>query len=169
MAPPATNAIAIPPFLTPSKSEFDHIFKVLASREQARRVCSHRSHQSTSASVDRLAGRNDPDADPYSTRVGTSRDNMRNNRSVAPLLRAFILRAPGSPFTWQRYGDIIAYDSTRILLPSTDRFFYVNASLVTEPDLGFPAELLPRRHWVAAQVRAATFSLQTVVRAKHLM
>ena len=41
-----------------------------------------------------------------------------------------------------RYGDILAYDRTRCLPP-----------LVREPDLGFDDDVLPRRWWVAAQVR----------------
>ncbi|GAA6019436.1 hypothetical protein JCM11491_004827 [Sporobolomyces phaffii] len=65
---------------------------------------------------------------PYSLQVGTSRRNVSNNR----------------------YGDIVAYDHTRIHFPACPEF-YVNASLVVEPDLGFAPDRLPRRTWVAAQ------------------
>ncbi|GAA5961034.1 hypothetical protein JCM3765_006509 [Sporobolomyces pararoseus] len=122
MASPAafsTNSSSIPAFLSPTRSELNNIWRTLSSREQARRI-----PRQTAGGVE----------DPFAVRVGTSRQNRRNNR----------------------YSDITAYDSTRILIPlhsdpSFESFHYVNASLISEPDLGFPPELLPRGHWVAAQ------------------
>jgi len=77
-------------------------------------------------------------------------------------VRAPLLYPRDLPLTFlhhpYRYGDILAYDRTRCLPPlrTTDSPAepdYVNASLVREPDLGFDDDVLPRRWWVAAQVR----------------
>jgi protein tyrosine phosphatase len=46
----------------------------------------------------------------------------------------------------------VAYDRTRVLLDEEE---YVNASLVQEPDVGVD---LPRRWWIAAQVRSSVLS-----------
>ncbi|GAA6058624.1 hypothetical protein JCM10212_004035 [Sporobolomyces blumeae] len=73
-----------------------------------------------------------PSRQPFSVRVGTQRDHLSCNR----------------------YGDIIAYDHSRILLPaSSTSTRYVNASLILEPDLGIATTRArgEPRCWVAAQ------------------
>ncbi|GAA5843311.1 hypothetical protein JCM5353_005271 [Sporobolomyces roseus] len=123
-----------PSFLTPSPNDLNQIYRTLSNREQARRILSQRSLQSGTSNSTATVHE-----EPFGVTVGSSRDNMGNNR----------------------YGDIIAYDSSRILIPSTSTSnstsettsseFYVNASLILEPDLGFSPQDLPRRYWVAAQ------------------
>lgn len=86
-------------------------------------------------------------------RVGTSREHMNKNRYTSLSSAARYGIAELIDWDDHRYGDIIAYDSSRILLsrliPETS---YVNASLIREPDLGFESDFLPRRYWIAAQV-----------------
>ncbi|GAA5869620.1 hypothetical protein JCM16303_000526 [Sporobolomyces ruberrimus] len=126
MSSSTSRSTPLPSFLDPTPSELNQIYKTLSAREQGRRILAQRSlttKPSSSSSSLR-------EEEAFSVRVGTSREHMNKNR----------------------YGDIIAYDSSRILLsrliPETS---YVNASLIREPDLGFESDFLPRRYWIAAQ------------------
>ncbi|GAA5898547.1 protein tyrosine phosphatase family protein [Sporobolomyces salmoneus] len=135
----SSSSLPLPSFLQPTPSEFSQIYRTLTAREQARRAYSQRSSSTSSGSSSNGSlGQGGNGQAAYSTRIGTLRENIQNNR----------------------YGDIIAYDSSLILIPSpstpesnsnSNSSFYVNASLIVEPDLGFPPNLLPRRYWVAAQ------------------
>ncbi|GAA5976219.1 hypothetical protein JCM10908_005420 [Rhodotorula pacifica] len=133
-----------PGFLKPSRDSLVQILTTLQEREQLRRSLGQQSR--FLAATKSRSGRDGPareaanggsdhDAGWFSVAVGTEPGNVNKNR----------------------YGDIIAYDRTRILPPATDGPPpYVNASLVREPDLGVEEELLPRRWWVAAQAPIAS-------------
>ncbi|GAA5938411.1 tyrosine-protein phosphatase [Sporobolomyces koalae] len=116
-------ALSIPACLNPSRAEFATIFQQLAMREHARRALAQGADPASIAPL--TSSGNTPD-DRFAMSVGTSRAHMKNNR----------------------YGDIVAYDSTRITLPDP---YYVNASLIREPEVGFDSNLVPRRFWIAAQ------------------
>jgi len=71
----------LPSFLSPTRSELVETHKVLNSREQARHILSKRSLQSSS-STQRAPTTisNVQDDEPYSIRVGSSKQNFGLNR-----------------------------------------------------------------------------------------
>lgn len=82
-----------------------------------------------------------------------------STRTGAPFVTDFSTK--GMMLIWsRRYGDIIAYDRTRVLAADappaeSESPPYVNASLVREPELGIDEAVLPRKWWIAAQVRVS--------------
>ncbi|KAI5476317.1 hypothetical protein MNV49_007888 [Pseudohyphozyma bogoriensis] len=143
---PSTSATT-PAFLSQpltSQTVFNAISDTLSEREEFRHWSAHDAYRRARATPQShaAAGREQEVASRYATLVGLSPGHVKKNR----------------------YTDIIAYDRTRLLLPSEpddergtvdEGDEYVNASLVVEPDLGL-GDLLPRRWWVASQAPIAS-------------
>ncbi|CEQ41844.1 SPOSA6832_03595 [Sporobolomyces salmonicolor] len=142
-------SISPPPCLSlPSREAFFNVVAALHDRElQRRRLSAPRSKAAAAALGHALNEVKRPrDAASacrpeswFKAEAGTARGNTSKNR----------------------YGDIICYDRTRVLPPfpataASDEPPYVNASLVREPDLGFPESEVPRRWWIAAQAPIPT-------------
>jgi hypothetical protein len=72
----------LPSFLSPTRSELVEIHKVLNSREQARHILSKRSLQSSSSTqrAPTTISNVQDDQEPYSIRVGSSKQNFGLNR-----------------------------------------------------------------------------------------
>ncbi|KAL8286960.1 hypothetical protein RQP46_003966 [Phenoliferia psychrophenolica] len=113
----------VPSFLAwplSSSATFSSIYATLTSREQTRISLAALSHPSPHSHAT-------PRDSSFACVAGTARDAVKKNR----------------------YGDIVAYDRTRVLLPSSE---YVNASLVGAPEVGLaPDDPERTRSWVAAQ------------------
>ncbi|GAA5892856.1 hypothetical protein JCM5296_006024 [Sporobolomyces johnsonii] len=144
-----SSSMPPPPCLAlPSREAFFNVVASLTDRElQRRRLSGPRSKAIGAALGNALneakrpreaASANKPES-WFKVEAGTARGNMSKNR----------------------YGDIVCYDRTRVLPPfpataASDEPPYVNASLVREPDLGFPESEVPRRWWIAAQAPIPT-------------
>lgn len=146
-----------PAFLKPTRDSLSQILTTLYEREQLRRTLGQQSRLLAAAAS---SSHSQASNGWYSVAVGTLPGNVNKNRCA--LVTSFSDEVLLLIFQLRRYGDIIAYDRTRVLpddVSSADVSPadsesppYVNASLVREPELGIDGTVLPRRWWIAAQV-----------------
>ncbi|GAA5863837.1 hypothetical protein JCM3774_001173 [Rhodotorula dairenensis] len=136
-----------PTFLKPTRDSLVQILTTLHEREMLRRSLGQQGRSWAAAAPRTRSSRSTPepgraaDTEWYSVAVGTAPANVNKNR----------------------YGDIIAYDRTRVLTATAEADPaagppppYVNASLVREPELGVDEAVLPRKWWIAAQAPIAS-------------